>query len=112
MGFRSIKVGADKLAKLAMVYLPLLWVVMVVSIVCFAAKPGYIAPSLFIATLTCAGLLVLCLLPSWTLDVIASLRPPRTKSEAAIRLARREGLPIIDIKMVDYDLTDLKGLPE
>lgn len=111
MGYRETKVRADGLAKWAMTYLPVLWVVILVSILCFAAKPTYIAPGIFLATLACFGLVVLCLLPSWVMDVAAALRPPRTKSEIAVRFAKQHGLPIINIKLADVDPSDLRGIP-
>lgn len=103
---------ADRVAKAAMLYIPILFIITSVVIVCVAAQPSYIGAGLFVTFLASFVLLMLCLIPSWVLDKWQFLREPRTKSEIVKQAARKHGFPVIDIKLTTMDPTDLRGLPD
>jgi hypothetical protein len=119
MTLKEARALADHLAKTAIVYIPLCAVITMVVIMCVAAQTSYIGAGMVITTLASCVLLVLACIPSWFLEHLdkflesmdRQINPP-TKSQVVKEFARREGLPIIDIKLYQMPASDMKGLPE
>lgn len=119
MTLKEARNRADRLAKAAIVYIPLCAVITMVVIICVAAQTSYIGAGIVITMLASCVLLVLACIPSWFLEHLDNflesmdrqINPP-TKSQVLREYARREGLPIIDIKLYDVPASDMKGLPE
>lgn len=118
MTLKQARERADAIAKAAMIYVPLGAIVTMVVIMCVAAQQSYIGAGLVVTTLVACLLLVGACIPSWVLEHLdkfiesmdRELNP--SKSDIVREFARREGLPVIDLKLVDMDPRDMKGLPE
>jgi hypothetical protein len=95
------------LAKATLIYIPLLFVVMMVSVIC-QPNSEYIGPGLVLSFVLCFVLLIAGLLPSYIADLMARLFREPTAAE---RVAKELGVPVIDIKMSEMDPKDLRGLP-
>lgn len=116
MTYSEIRERADVVAKRAMLYVPIGWVACLVYAVCFAQN---IAAGMLGSVALAVILLVLFLAPSYLLEAFERITDrycphiwANNKSAIIKQVARREGLPVIDIKLSEMDPRDLKGLPE
>ena len=73
MKFSEIKKFADDVAKMAMLYIPFLFIVTAFVILCVAAKTEWLPAALFLDLMGCFSLLVFALVPSYLMDIIPTL---------------------------------------
>lgn len=115
MTLREAQERADALAKSALFYVPICAGITALAILFVAAKPSYIAAGWFITVLGMFLVLIPCLLPSYLLEAYRRLTGDYyrelTKSEVVKDVARKHGLPVLDVKLTTMDPKDLRGIP-